>query len=63
MLKICWCRYLKADYYKIHNKANIWLQSFLTGRSQRVVVNDSASLWSPVVFRVPQGTVLGPILF
>ena len=37
---------IKADFYGIRNKANIWLRSFLTGRSQRVVVNGSASSWS-----------------
>ena len=52
---------LKADYYGIRNKANIWLRSFLTGRSQRVVVDHgSAFSWSPVVSRVPQGTLVGP---
>ena len=34
---------LKADYYGIRNKTNIWLRSFLTGRSQQVVTNGSAS--------------------
>ena len=54
---------LKADYFVIRNKTNIWLRSFLTGRSQRAVIHGSASLWSPVVSGVPQGTVFGPILF
>ena len=44
---------LKADHFVIRNKTNIWFRSFLTGRSQRVLINGSANSWSPVVSGVP----------
>ena len=40
-----------------------WFQSFLISRSQRVVLSGSHSLWTLVKSGVPQGTILGPILF
>ena len=49
--------------YDIRGVANKWLQNYLTNRKQYVVIDDHFSGLLDMTCGVPQGSVLGPIMF
>ena len=53
----------KLEAYGFDKKSLTLILNYLSSRKQRVKINDSYSSWSEILFGVPQGSILGPLLF
>jgi hypothetical protein len=53
----------KLDYYGVRGNTWKWVQDFLNKRTQKVLLDGVTSSCADVISRVPQGTVMGPLLF
>ena len=53
----------KLKSWGVSGRLLTWLENYLLGRYQRVVINNKTSIWRRILAGVPQGSILGPLLF
>ena len=55
--------YRLSGWYRISGEAQIWLSSYLQNRQQSIKIKDTQSYKVTLSYKVPQGSVLAPVLF
>ena len=53
----------KVEYYRVSGRELVWFKSYLTARQQQCFVNEHLSSQINLLCGVPQGSLLGPLLF
>ena len=53
----------KLDFYGVRGRALDWFKSYLHQRRQFTIINNVESSWKYISYGVPQGSILGPLLF
>ena len=57
------CLITKLGAYGFQEDALVFMKSYFTNRQQRVRVNSNFSMWEKIISGVPQGSILGSLLF
>src|SRR6218665_1965751 len=53
----------KLEYYGVRDLALDWFRSYLADRFQQVSYNNAMPSFAPILYGVPQGSILGPLLY
>ena len=62
-MSITWPFIAKLAAYGFDYESLTLIQSYLSNRKQRTKSNNTYNTFSDIIFRVPQGSILGPFLF